>query len=93
MSGRWTIRPEGSNWGDFGPDDEYGRLNLLTREKVLQGIAEVKEGLTFCLSLPLNIPGGNVLNPLRHPPHLTAVRDEGGYPIVSAESHAHRHHP
>ena len=42
MSGRWTIRPEGSNWGDFGPDDEYGRLNLLTREKVLHGIAEVK---------------------------------------------------
>ena len=25
---RWKHRPEGSNWGDFGPDDELGRLNL-----------------------------------------------------------------
>ncbi len=44
---RWRVRPPGSNWGDFGPDDERGRLNLLTAEKVLQGIAEVREGLTF----------------------------------------------
>ena len=26
---RWKRRPEGSNWGDFGPDDQVGRLNLL----------------------------------------------------------------
>ena len=46
MSGtaRWSRRPEGSNWGEFGPDDECGRLNLLTPEKVLQGVAEVREG-------------------------------------------------
>ena len=30
MASRWRQRPEGSNWGDFGPDDEIGRLNLLT---------------------------------------------------------------
>jgi hypothetical protein len=41
---RWKHRPEGSNWGEFGADDETGRLNLITPEKVLQGIAEVKEG-------------------------------------------------
>jgi len=67
---RWKHRPEGSNWGDFGPDDQIGRLNLITREKVLQGIAEVKEGLVFCLSLPLDFPGGAVLAPHRHPPAL-----------------------
>lgn len=67
---RWKQRPSGSNWGDFGPDDQLGRLNLLTREKVLQGMAEVREGLTFCLSLPLDLPGGNVLNERRHPPDL-----------------------
>ena len=39
-----------------------GRLNLVTPEKVLQGIAEVKIGKTFCLSLPLDYPGGNVIN-------------------------------
>jgi kynurenine formamidase len=69
-SARWKHKPPGSTWGDFGPDDQLGRLNLVTREKVLQGIAEVREGRTFCLSLPLDYPGGNVLNPRRHPPQL-----------------------
>ena len=67
---RWKHRPPGSNWGDFGPDDECGRINLLTPEKVRQGVAEVIEGRTFCLSLPLDFPGGNVLNPRRYPPVL-----------------------
>jgi len=70
---RWRNRPEGSNWGDFGPDDQRGRLNLLTPEKVLQGVAEVKAGRSFCLSLPLDYPGGNALNPLRHPPRRFAA--------------------
>ena len=65
---RWKNRPDGSNWGDFGPDDELGRLNLLTPEKVLQGVAEVRDGRSFCLSLPLDFPGGNALNCFRHPP-------------------------
>jgi kynurenine formamidase len=67
---RWKQRPEGANWGDFGPDDQVGRLNLLTPDKVKQGIAEVRDGLTFCLSLPLDCPGGNALNPRRFPPVL-----------------------
>ncbi|WP_163846511.1 cyclase family protein [Pseudooceanicola aestuarii] len=67
---RWKNRPEGSNWGDFGPDDQLGRLNLITAEKVRQGVAEVREGRSFCLSLPLDYPGGNALNPRRHPPIL-----------------------
>ena len=67
---RWKKRPEGSTWGDFGPDDQVGRINLITPKKVLQGMAEVKEGIPFCLSLPLDLPGGNVLNPRRHPPIL-----------------------
>jgi len=74
---RWRNRPPGSNWGEFGPDDEAGRLNLITPEKVLQGIAEVREGRSFCLSLPLDYPGGNVLNPRRHPPvRFATVRGE-----------------
>ena len=68
MAKRWKNRPEGSNWGDFGEDDQCGRLNLITSEKVRQGIAEVHEGRTFCLSMPLDYPGGNGLNPARHPP-------------------------
>jgi kynurenine formamidase len=76
---RWKRRPPGSTWGDFGDDDQLGRLNLLTPEKVLQGIAEVKEGLSFCLSLPLDYPGGNKLNPRRHPPELRPTL-RGGKP-------------
>jgi len=34
---RWKRRPPGSNWGDWGPDDQLGRLNLLTPDKVLKG--------------------------------------------------------
>jgi kynurenine formamidase len=70
---RWKIRPEGSNWGDWGENDQLGRLNLIGQEKVLQGIAEVKAGKTFCLSLPLDYPGGNVMSPVRHPPQLRPV--------------------
>ena len=75
---RWSHRPSGSNWGEFGPDDEVGRLNLITPEKVLQGIAEVREGRTFCLSLPLDYPGGNVLHPARHPPNRRATTSPNG---------------
>jgi kynurenine formamidase len=74
---RWKNRPPGSNWGDFGPDDQRGRMNLVTREKVLQGIAEVKEGIAFCCSLPLDYPGGQVLNPRRAPPRLAATSRDG----------------
>jgi hypothetical protein len=74
---RWKNRPQGSNWGEFGPDDQRGRMNLVTREKVLQGVAEVKEGRTFCLSLPLDYPGGNVLNPRRSPPRIAATLRNG----------------
>jgi hypothetical protein len=77
---RWKHRPEGSNWGDFGADDETGRLNLITPEKVLQGIAEVKEGHSFCLSLPLDYPGGNILNAARHPPLRLATVSVDGPP-------------
>ncbi len=69
-SPRWIRRPEGSTWGDFGPDDQLGRLNLLTPERVRAAVTEVREGRAFCLSLPLDLPGGAVLNPRRHPPRL-----------------------
>ena len=74
---RWKNKPPGSNWGEFGPDDQRGRMNYVTREKVLEGIAEVKEGVTFNLSLPLDYPGGNALNPRRHPPRIAATQRNG----------------
>jgi len=52
-------------------------MNYVTREKVLQGIAEVKEGISFPLSLPLDYPGGATLNPRRSPPRLAATIRDG----------------
>ena len=77
MSKRWKIRPHGSNWGDFGPDDQLGRLNLLNEARVLEAVKEVRTGRNFCLSMPLNLPGGNAINPSRLPPELKPVIREG----------------
>ena len=63
-----TNRPPGSNWGDYGTADRRGRLNELTPERVLRAAAEIRSGERFCLSLPLDLPGGNVLHPSRFPP-------------------------
>src|SRR5262249_54046402 len=53
-------------------------MNLVTKQKVLQGVAEVKEGISFCLSLPLDYPGGSALNPRRTPPRLAATMRDAG---------------
>lgn len=82
MAKRWKRRPEGSNWGEFGEDDQKGRLNLLSPEKLLQGIAEVKIGRRFCLSLPLDRPGKG-LNPARHPPRRFATERQADVPACN----------
>lgn len=77
MTKRWKNRPESATWGDWGEEDQLGRLNLITPDKVKQGVAEVKEGITFCLSLPLDYPGGQVINKVRFPPVLKPVIRNG----------------
>lgn len=77
MPQRWKQRPSGSNWGDFGPDDQLGRVNLLTPDNTLRAVKEVKEGLRFCLSLPLDVPATNALNARRQPPEFKAVIRQG----------------
>lgn len=83
---RWKQRPEGSNWGDFGPDDERGRMNLVTDAKRLEAIREVKEGKVFVLSLPLDYPGdGTEEGSARHPPRLYSnPSPAGGEPMCNA---------
>ena len=76
MARRWVNRPEGSNWGDFGDDDQIGRLNLLTPARVKRAAHEIRDGVNFCLSLPLDYPGSNLLNPARFPPQLRPVTRE-----------------
>jgi kynurenine formamidase len=79
---RWTQRPPGSTWGDWGDDDELGRINLVTAKKVLEGTREVTEGRSFCLSLPLDFPGGTALNQRRYPPAIAPTEDMNGKPGV-----------
>ncbi|AVQ80948.1 MULTISPECIES: cyclase family protein [unclassified Variovorax] len=74
---RWKHAPDGSTWGEFGADDQRGRMNLVDRSKVLQGVAEVKLGKTFCLSLPLDVPGGMTMNPRRMPAQTFATLRDG----------------
>jgi kynurenine formamidase len=71
---RWKRRPPGSTWGDFGSDDQIGRMNLITTTVRRAALAEASEGLAFVLSLPLDYPGGSVLTPNRKPPQRSAAR-------------------
>jgi len=64
---RWSVRPDGSTWGEWGPTDKLGRMNLVGPEQVRRGVAEVRDGRTFSLSLPLDRPLGG-LSAHRLPP-------------------------
>lgn len=77
MAKRWENRPQGSNWGEFGDEDQRGRLNLLTAERRLRALQEVKTGQVFCLSHPLDRPGGSILSPARKPPAFHPVNRLG----------------
>ena len=72
MTQRWKNRPNGSNWGEFDPDDQKGRLNLLTPQRVVQAVKEVETGERFCLSLPWIIRADDFLTLVVFP---TAIRD------------------
>jgi hypothetical protein len=79
---RWTRRPEGSTWGDWGDDDQVGRLNLITPAMRLAAMEEVKEGRAFLLSLPLDYPGGEGPDAFRQAPKLF-VRNWGEEPCYN----------
>ena len=72
---RWKNRPPGANWGAFGENDQQGRLNLISAERRRSAAAEVREGIAFCLSLPLDRPGGNAFNRGRAPAFHPVMRD------------------
>jgi kynurenine formamidase len=77
MPQRWKNRPTPSTWGDFGRDDQHGRMNLITPERRLRAMQEVREGRSFCLSLPLDLPGGKVLHPTRVAPVFQPIQRSG----------------
>ena len=89
---RWKNRPPGSNWGDFGDDDQLGRINLIGQQQILKGAAEIRTGKNFCLSLPLDLPGGSLLNPRRRPPRLEPTYRDGkpmlNFPLSKVDEHS-----
>jgi hypothetical protein len=74
---RWLHRPEGSNWGNFGDDDQIGRMNLVTPERRLAAIAEVTEGFVYPLGLALDHPRKQIF-PGRNPPILSPIVGRDG---------------
>jgi kynurenine formamidase len=84
---RWCNRPEGSNWGDFGEDDQIGRLNLITAEIRLRAAREIRAGIAFQLSLPLDWPIGNSVADIRESPKLIASPWPGGGSLYNRRIH------
>lgn len=75
---RYTRVPHKATWGEFGADDELGRLNLLTDARRLAAAQHVRDGRVFLLSLPLTSPGGANLVPSRRGPVIEpAIRADG----------------
>ena len=65
------------NWGRWGPDDEYGALNLVTAAKRTQAAALVKSGRTVSLSRPFP-KDSHVGNPRPALHYMDSEAKEGG---------------
>ena len=83
---RWKQRPDGSTWGDWGDDDELGRINLITPEKVLEGVAEV-EGRQLLLPEPAaRLSRAAPAEPAPPPAGAAPTEDMNGKPSFSTSA-------
>ena len=73
------LRDAPKNWGKWGPDDEVGSLNYLTRAEVLRGVASVRSGKTFTLQIQMGNPAGDPVWPGRSQARRLNVMDKGHY--------------
>ena len=64
-------KPDGTNWGRWGADDERGTLNLLTPERVLAATQVCKTGKVYSLALPIQKHGVPILDHRGAPQRLT----------------------
>lgn len=70
------LKDSPQNWGKWGPDDEVGALNYLTRSEVLRGVANVKSGEVFTLQVRMGSPAGDPVWPGRQSIQRENVMDE-----------------
>ena len=81
MTKRWKQRPPGSTWGDWGDDDELGRINLLTPEKVLAGRARGRGRHQLLPEPAARLPGRHRAEPAAVPAaSLAPTEDMDGNP-------------
>jgi len=73
------LRNDPKNWGRWGPDDEVGSLNFLTKDEVLRGVRAVKQGKTFTLQVQMGHPKSDPVWPGRSQPVRVSVMDKGHY--------------
>lgn len=58
--------PPHSAWGLWGPDDQFGALNLLTPERVTAAARLVRHGRMFPLNWEMELPNPSMRGNLRH---------------------------
>lgn len=73
-----------SNWGRWGPDDEKGTLNLVTREMVVSAAGLVRQGKTISMALPYDENGPQTGSLGRFNPIHLMIRD--GADVVAGTS-------
>jgi kynurenine formamidase len=86
-----------SNWGRWGPEDERGALNLLTRDRVAAALARPNEGRVYALGTEVSKRGP--LSRGRNPTwHVTIQVEPPGdagrgraEDMVHMHTHAHTH--
>jgi kynurenine formamidase len=72
------------NWGKWGPNDEIGTLNYITREKIAAAAKLVTAGKVFALGVPLGRQGPQSGTRARFNPIHTMFRDGGDQPRDAA---------
>lgn len=65
--------PPGSSWGLWGKGDRLGCLNLLTAEKVAEGLRAVRHQRVFPLDLPLGQPDPPLFRRARYEHKVTDI--------------------
>jgi kynurenine formamidase len=82
-----TVREWGerySNWGRWGPDDQRGTLNFITRERVLNACALPRSGRVISCALPFDQNGPQSGLAGRYNPIHTMLAD-GGDALAGAQ--------
>src|SRR2546430_2280302 len=80
-----TLALKVRNWGRWGPDDEIGTVNYITRDTIAAAGRLVTSGKVFALGIPLDRHGPQSGTRQRFNPIHTMFRDGGDAPRTPAQ--------